>query len=230
MLTGAQRARPTACGRRAHGVSNFLFDPDLDAGHSPAAWNSETNPSVVVLLAARDADPAHHLRIAGRRIIADHSDDSGRSLVLEGPRRRHRVRILTPPLEGWSGHALITDDWVPTRLAALAAYHRLETTDAQTAPSRLLRPTVYQGRRLALLLAILDRLAAPVRPTTRLLARELVYPRLETMRSAEWKSSTQRRQVQRLVTEARAMSRGGFQDLLRPPPQIRPRGDVTRDT
>ena len=85
---------------------------------------------------------------------------------------------------------------------------------------KALLPTPFQRHRLCLLLAILDAVldsaqgrGQPV--TTRQIAASLVYPRASLPTGAAWKSSSERRQTQRLVDEALAMMRGGYRTLLR---------------
>nr|WP_247711916.1 DUF2285 domain-containing protein [Qipengyuania qiaonensis] len=72
-------------------------------------------------------------------------------------------------------------------------------------------PTPNQRFRLARLLAILDRLGAV---SQRQIAEEIVFPAMKPMRAAVWKGSSERRQVQRLVAEARRLRRSGYLELL----------------
>jgi hypothetical protein len=87
-----------------------------------------------------------------------------------------------------------------------------------TRPAQL-RPTAGQSRRLVLMLAILDRLdhsSDPSNAGIRALASELVYPRIALPpRAIDWKTSSYRRQTQRLVAAAKAMRATGYRDLLR---------------
>lgn len=68
-----------------------------------------------------------------------------------------------------------------------------------------------------LLLRILDRLAGPETclPTLRTIAMDVVYPHSQFGRVIEWKSSSERRQTQRLVSEARFLMKAGYRDLLK---------------
>lgn len=96
---------------------------------------------------------------------------------------------------------------------------RLDRRFAGVPPARLFgayRPTLFQRRRLNLLLDILDRLqAAPVQATSHEIAQTLIYPGMTIGRGMEWKSSTERRRTQRLIGEAVALMRGGYRALLR---------------
>ncbi len=69
---------------------------------------------------------------------------------------------------------------------------------------------------LHLLLAILDALSrAPEGVMLKDIAGTIVYRGLSAQRAIDWKSSSQRRQTQRLVVEARRMASHGYLGLLR---------------
>ena len=80
----------------------------------------------------------------------------------------------------------------------------------------MFRPTAYQHYRLKLLLAVLDMVNVPGAgaATTYMVAHRLVYPRMKHCSSVEWKSSSERRQTQRLIDEALTLMRGGYRALL----------------
>lgn len=77
-----------------------------------------------------------------------------------------------------------------------------------------LYPTAAQRRRLALMLAALD-FADGSTPSLRRIAEAVLYPRHDLGRAIEWKSSSQRRQAQRLVNGARHLVETGYLDLLK---------------
>ena len=107
---------------------------------------------------------------------------------------------------------LVLDDALSVRLACLAAF-----STARPTLSVRLRPTPYQSDRMALLLAILDVLAehGAQRVETRQIAAEVVFPGAQIHdRAIEWKSSSLRRQTQRLIAAAKSMRDGGFRHLL----------------
>lgn len=131
----------------------------------------------------------------------------GAHLIVAGRRGRHRLHLRGADFGGrGAGFRLFADEALGARLEAIAAFS-LKSDDPLPAA-----PTAYQRFRLVRLLAILDRLDLA---TTREIASSVVYPDMPAMRAAEWKGSSQRRQVQRLVAEARAMRRKGFLGLLR---------------
>lgn len=199
---------------RAHGASNFLCDPEIDAATGPAFWRSSVNPGVVVFRMA----PGHSFNLRGRQILAETADRQTRFLVLAGSKARHRVRIEIDDLAAANAYELNADAGLEVRLAAVRAFHFPGRTVAPSARNHLLCPSAYQRHRLAMLLTILDRLDAKRASggvTLRQIADELLSPGIAKLSALEWKSSSQRRQVQRLVAEAREMSANGFRDLVR---------------
>lgn len=129
--------------------------------------------------------------------------------MLASTRARHRLVVMySAERDGY----FLPADSIPIRLAALGAFHDFRGRQTVGSPAAL-KPTAYQSRRLALLLAVLDRLeqSAPVRQ----IAHELVLPGLGYERAIEWKTSSHRRQAQRLIAEARRMMATGYRDLLR---------------
>lgn len=84
-------------------------------------------------------------------------------------------------------------------------------------PDDALIPSDYQKCRLTVLLKILDAMQLPGGriATTREIAKKAIYPYSNFGRAAEWKTSSQRRQTQRLITEARGLVDGGYRFLLK---------------
>lgn len=191
---------------------NFLLDPALDAASTPAIWRAAANPSVVVI---RQTAPGL-LDLHGRKVIAERVEGTVRHLVLAGKQARHRVRVETAIANQTAGYTVPADDCVEFRLAALEAFHSTRRPGRSSTRSSLLCPSAYRRYRLSSLLAILDRLAVgpTMKPTLRQLAEELGHREAASMRAVESKSSSVRRQVQRLVAEARHMSQFGFRDLM----------------
>ena len=105
------------------------------------------------------------------------------------------------------------DDDFDLRLgAAQRLFRRMRSEPAGPLPARL-RVTPFQRLRLALLLNVFDRLLSGA--TKREIARDVVYPALETSTAAAWKASAERRRTQRLCDEAKAMVAAGYCRLLR---------------
>ena len=109
-------------------------------------------------------------------------------------------------------------DSLGVRVAALSEFHRSKEGAATKAHHRLLKPSAYKRYRLSILLAILDLLeaASPKQVTLRELAKALIYPGLKAGRAIDWKTSSHRRQTQRLVAEAHRMAAEGYRELLNP--------------
>lgn len=137
--------------------------------------------------------------------------DDGRHLIIAAPEGDHRLWVRTHP-----GTALAVvlpiDDAFDLRLgAALRLFRSLRGEPPGALPPRL-HVTPFQRSRLALLLAIFDRLLAG--GSKREIARDIIYPGHEAASAAEWKGSAERRRTQRLCDEAKAMVAAGYRRLL----------------
>lgn len=176
------------------------------------------SPATVILDAAppgvADAPPLH---LADWPVVlADRTLSDGRHLVLgdlDGPHHLWlRDTLPGQPL----AYVIVRDAAIEVRRRVA---WRLDRRFAGAPPSRQhsgFRPTVFQRRRLDLLLDILDMLqSAAVPPTSHEIARRLIYPGLKVGRGMEWKSSTERRRTQRLIGEALSLMQGGYRVLLR---------------
>lgn len=149
-------------------------------------------------------------------ILADRSLRDGRHIVLgdiDGPHHLWlRSNDPTKPL----AFAIICDSLAELRYKAAARLGRRLLGAPPARRSQIFRPTAYQQYRLTLLLAVLDMVNLPgaAAATTHMVAHSLVYPRMKDCSSAEWKSSSERRQTQRLIDEALTLMRGGYRTLL----------------
>lgn len=158
-------------------------------------------------------------------VVADHSLGDGHHLILADEDAPYQLWLrgslgVGALADRALAYLIVRDD--ATALRRLVA-DRLDAllSGAPTARSlKPLLPTAFQQHRLSLLLAILDLVLGGARggappATTREVAASLVYPRASLPTGAAWKSSSERRQTQRLVDEALAMMRGGYRTLLR---------------
>lgn len=210
-----QRGHSPAGGSRVHGALNFLVDPQRPADQVPAIWRPEDNPSVVILAAPdRTGSPFPDIVGASTKLV-DRETGTGRHLVLETRHGRHR--LLVTRSDAAPSYLLPADATAAIRLVATCAFHSVNAGDGSPSERPPLRPSPYQRHRLALLLAILDRIDDDGRelPTLRDLARDVVFPGLDGGSAIAWKTSSHRRQVQRLASEARRMALVGFRELLR---------------
>lgn len=134
-------------------------------------------------------------------------------MVLTDPGGLHRVTIIMP--EHPHGHhvAIIPDECWATRVSAL------EGLFGKSCPATIscLSPTVAQRRRLMLMLKVLDQRLSTGQPRLALrhIAAVTLFPGRDLGRAIEWKSSTERRQTQRLVSTAMHLVQGGYRDLLK---------------
>lgn len=149
----------------------------------------------------------------GGEIIADHTGDDGRHLVMRSGAALHRLWLRGARAEGPVAAIIIFDAMTEMRLKAVSDLQRAGSADG-TDGSTAARPTRYQAYRLGLLLDILDLRAAALGATSHEVARRLLYPRQSIARGAAWKSSSERRRTQRLIREAEALVAGGYRALL----------------
>lgn len=153
--------------------------------------------------------------LADRIVLADESDGEGRHIVVGAQGGRHRLNIRGE--SGGAGHvaAIIPDGRQPLRIAALESLSAVSRAKDDAAGRAPLHPSLAQRHRLVVMLGLLDRLAlSRDQASLRDLAQHVVYPRLDLGRAIEWKTSPQRRQVQRLVGRARRLVRGDYRKLL----------------
>ena len=148
-------------------------------------------------------------------MLQDRITIEGRHLVLGDRKRRHRF-LLTPPDSAARGYFLPQDRWLRTRLAAIEGFDPLCRSFGSNRSHNLLFPSVSQKHRLMLLLRILDSIACDHDGlmSVREVAQHIVYRNADFGRTIEWKSSSHRRQTQRLINQARFFVRGGYRLLL----------------
>lgn len=201
------REIPTPRSCLGHGVCTFLFDPASGPKYEPACWRADACPFVLRIDGACPRVPFPALVLEN-----DVADGGRRYVVLRNAVGAHRIELGNDPTAGEPKFELPLDAALRVRLACLQAYALGTATSAQG-----LRPTAYQAGRLALMLAILDKLDHADGPLadTRVIAAELVFPGAELPRRAiEWKSSGLRRQTQRIIAAAKWMRDCGFRQLL----------------
>lgn len=151
--------------------------------------------------------------LIGRAIVSDFSDGHDRHLVLADRNGLHRVTVVSPDHANGHHVAIVPDDCLAIRLAALEQF----VGNGSPAAIGCLQPTAAQRHRLTLMLQVLDRLNATElpKPTLRDIAEAVLYPRHDLGRAIEWKCSSERRQTQRLVNSARYLMQGGYRQLLK---------------
>lgn len=189
-----------------------LFDPDRPVRTSPAIWRADC-ASQIVSLAPAPADLPGAAPLPDVGPLAEFDAGDARHVVLDVAGARHRLHvrtasprapltILLPPLAD------------PLRAAACDAARRMFARLSTAEPASAMRPSALQRQRLTLLLRVLDTSLAGA--GNREIGLRLVYPWLAGTDALAWKSTSERRRVQRLVAEARDLAASGYRDLLKP--------------
>lgn len=188
-----------------------LFDPEASVRLAPAIWRP-TCASQIVALAPAPVGFAGAAALPDAAVVAEHLADGVRHLVLDCGGVRHRLRVL-PDARHAPLAILLPPLGDPLRTAACDAARRMVAGLSVAEPAAVMRPSRLQQRRLALLLRVLDAWQAGA--SNREIGLSLVYPWLGEIDAVAWKSTSERRRVQRLVAEARALAAGGYRALLR---------------
>lgn len=182
----------------------------------PALWHCDAYPGTVAVHGPLDACPSVAEALRSLPLLVDHGAGDGRYAVLANGGFRHRLLILDGAPTGRPGYLVDWDGPLQIRLAALSALHNWRDAAALPALMRALHPTEYQRYRFDLMLSVLDAMDAHARGQSplRAAATSLFESDSAGWRAAEWKASSTRRQVQRLVAEARRLAKSGYRDLL----------------
>lgn len=176
---------------------------------TPALWSPDAATDVVIVEAA---DPSWSIHLPRDAVhLAASNNSSERNLVYGIGTVRLRMCVRHSP-----------DRTVPALSIPLDAYGRLRLAAAERVqqairqgrirPSVIDMPTPYQRLNFARLLIMHDALEAGV--SSHELAFVLVFPNHPPLAGAAWKGSSERRQVLRLVSEARRLVAGGYRKLL----------------
>lgn len=102
------------------------------------------------------------------------------------------------------------------RTAALTVFHFPADNPASRAQARVLQPTPFQHYRLRLMLEVLDaRNRGDTSPASlRQVAATVFRGSLQGDRAIDWKTSSRRRQIQRLLAEGLHLVERGYRHLL----------------
>lgn len=187
-----------------------LFDPDRPVRAAPAIWRAECASQTVSLAAApvglAGAGPLPGVMPTSEFGVADR-----RHLVFDIAGARHRFEILGA--EPGAPLAILLPPLADAlRAASCDAARRMFAGLSMAEPLAAMRPSALQRRRLAMLLRVLD--AALAGASNREIGMGIVYPWLERTDAVAWKAMSERRRVQRLVAEARALADRGYRELL----------------
>lgn len=153
---------------------------------------------------------------AGGGVVCDRTGPRGRHLVLDHKGLRHRL-LLRPAGEGIvPSYILPAEGYFAVRHAALTAFHRQAEGSRSPARAGAAQPTPFQHHRFRLMLAALDarRSADGSRPSLRQVASDLLGGGSSGERAIDWKTSSSRRHIQRLIAEGLQLVQGGYRNLL----------------
>lgn len=176
----------------------------------PALWNDSWCAGVVIHLGVTVPLPAGD-------IIAEFREGGDRHLVLEAGGSRHRLVVRHGESECRQGYLVPADDCLRIRALAVSTFHEISTSSPAASTQPMPRPTDYQRYRLDLMLQLLDLrddLSGPGLGM-REIAATAFGGDLAGLRAIDWKTSSERRRLQRLLAAARYIAAGGYRNLLR---------------
>lgn len=201
---------PLSSGWRSPGASSFPFDPSRTAVQQPALWKDSWCAGVVIHLGVTVPLPAGD-------IIAEFREGRDRHLVLLAGGSRHRMVARQAESGCRQGYLLPADNCLRIRALAVSTLHEISTSSLAASPQPMPRPTDYQRYRLDLMLRLLDLrddLSGPGLGM-REIAATAFGGDVAGLRAIDWKTSSERRRLQRLLAAARYIAAGGYRDLLR---------------
>lgn len=193
--------------------------PDADPIHQPAIWLPTWTAATVVFEPAHGPATGGHVETVLRDFarVVDLRLGSDRHIVLDLGDNRHRVLVRQHGARGGHACVIATDSQVAFRIGAAEALLVGAGKGRKTRPAGLCA-TVHQSFRLSIMLRMLDCSGDQVSAVSlRQIAHKVNLPNSSFERAIDWKTSTQRRQAQRLLKEARRLVDGGYADLLRRP-------------
>ena len=118
---------------------------------------------------------------------------------------RHQAALPVPAV------SIPCDETYELRVAAVTRMHLMTRASSSTSQGAQLI-THNQRLRLSRFLAIHDALGAGA--SSRDLAYDLIFPNHSRLVGATWKASSERRQVLRLIAQARGLVSRGYRDIL----------------
>jgi hypothetical protein len=181
------------------------FDPVSGARETPAIWDPDLVPAVVTLVLAPTGF-GRGAALPALRPLAEYREAAARHLVFDLGGARHRVRIMGNPADV-PLCVLLAPDGRGFAEAGLLA-RALAGEAASGAPFQRSR---FRRDQLGAMLDIVD--AADTGATLRQIAVATLFPWLK-LDATEWKTSTERRRIQRLLVAGRQMVEGGYRRLI----------------
>lgn len=191
------------------GASAFPSDPALNPRDYPALWSPDAAPDVVIV---EVADPSLVIPLQpDAEPLVESASIAERNLVYAQGTARLRLCVRLVPTRAVPAFSIPCDANCVLRLAAAARLQRV-TRGARCNLDPTTIPTRNQRIRFTRFLAIHDALEAGASP--RDLAFGLVMPNHRPIAGAVWKGSSERRQVLRLIADARRLVLSGYRKLL----------------
>lgn len=182
------------------------FDPTAGARRAPAVWDPDIVSSVVTLAPAPPGFGRGATWPAALRPLVELSARAARHLVFDLGGARHRVRILDDSCDGPLALVMPPDGAGLAEAGSLARALAGELVDRPRSPA-----SRFQRYQFATMLDMFD--AAASGASLRDIAVATLFPWLD-LDATEWKTSTERRRVQRLLASARHMVAGGYRALI----------------
>ncbi len=200
---------PPGGGWRSPGALSFPFEPSCPPAREAALWRDACCPGIVILVGDSVAVP-------DAEIIADFSAAKARHMVLDAAGQRHRI-VIRSSRQCQNAYLVPSGRGLSTRFEAVSMFHTLRTSSPIASVKGMPVPTAYQRNRLDLMLRLMDlRDGSPgPGPSTREMASAAFGSDAAKLRAIDWKTSSERRRVQRLLATAAHVAARGYRDLLR---------------
>lgn len=196
----------------------FPINPDSSAWSDPAIWLSEAAPAILIFeptpLTPRGLTIDRIL--TDQEIMLDRSHGQGRHIYLASQKGLHRLWFNNPDTDASFAAKVNTGSDFGIRIDALRSFHASLSSPSTSHSSKCLLPTAFQRFRLNLMLKVLDYLTvADPGATIRSVSSNVTYPHSSFSSAAEWKGSSERRRTQRLIGQARFLTKSGYRELLK---------------
>ncbi len=195
----------------------FAHDPNVPVTQAPPVWLPEVAPTQLILSMTPGSFEGA-LRIEPALLdqsVIDWTNGDGRHFVIAEANGNHYGSLTQDAMSGSGCLSAIIPfdrDFLHRIAVVMRFYQRLVGGPVDALPRRL-QLTTQRRARLRLMLDALDRHKEGV--TRRSLAAKLFDPEAASIPILEWKSSALRRKVNRLITDALALIKGGYLKLLR---------------
>lgn len=164
------------------------------------------------MIIVETANPAPPLIwLSSCKPLAEVSTSDGKHLVYARDSYRLRLCVRFRSALPVPAVSIPCDETYELRIAAVTRMHLIARTNSALPQSAHVM-TRNQRLRLTRFLAIHDALEAGA--SSRDLAYGLIIPNHHRLVGATWKASSERRQVLRLIAQARSLVSGGYRDIL----------------